>query len=147
MRQIWEVFAKEKLQKYRAKKAALDSLPDQIAQLKSASTSIRSVTSDSQPLKGGGNKREETMLNNISMRQELEKNLAEARRWVAAVDAAMAGLSEEEQKILDKFYIHPVKNNVGMLCSELGYEKSTVYRKHDTALYHFTLALYGKAES
>lgn len=147
MRQVWELFAKEKLMKYRAKKAALRSIQDEIRQLESASTSIRSVTSDSQPLKGGGNKREDVMLNNISMRQELEKNLAEARTWIYSVDAAMDSLSEEEKKILDKSFINPEKNSVDRLCHDLGYEKTTIYKKRDTALYHFTLALYGRSEA
>lgn len=147
MRQVWELFAKEKLQKYRAKKAALTSIPDEIRQLESDAVSIRSVRSDSTPLKGGGSKQEDVMLNNITMRNELRKNLAEAASWVDAVDKAMVHLSDEERKILDKSFINPEKNSVDRLCSELGYEKTTIYKKRDTALYHFTLALYGRSEA
>ncbi|MCD7860112.1 MAG: hypothetical protein LUH51_08170 [Firmicutes bacterium] len=37
--------------------------------------------------------------------------------------------------------------NVDRLCGDLACEQSTVYRKRDKALRHFTIALYGLTES
>ena len=61
--------------------------------------------------------------------------------------AALAVLDDEERLILDKFYIHRAKGNVGDLCERLNVEQSTVYRKRDNALRRFTIALYGVTET
>ena len=43
----------------------------------------------------------------------------------------------------ERFYMCPEKGSVERLCSELGLESSSVYRKRDKALRRFTVALYG----
>lgn len=143
----WKSEAVEKLRDYEAKKHCLSSIPTEIRQLKEQYGAIRSSTSDGTPVTGGGSGREDMLLSNIVKREELERTLRQAARWVQLVDAGLEILSQEEKLILDRFYIHPAKGNVDRLCEELGVEKPSVYRRKDNALRHFTMCLYGAVES
>jgi hypothetical protein len=42
--------------------------------------------------------------------------------------------------------MYPERGNIERLCKELGMEASSVYRRRDSALKHFTLAFYGVEE-
>lgn len=142
----WKKEAIEKLKQYNARKQSITSIPIEIERLKSAMKSIRSATADGTAVSGGGSGREDMMLSNIVHREELERSLEQAKKWVALVDAGLAVLSVEERMILDRFYIHPAIGNVDKLCGELGIEKSQVYARKDSALHRFTISLYGCSE-
>ena len=143
----WKREAIDKLKNYEARREALENIPKEIKRLESAYAGIRSATTDGTPVSGGGNTREDSMLSNIVHRDELKRRLREARLWVAQVDKALAVLDDEERLVLDRFYIHQAKGNVGELCERLNVEQATVYRKRDSALRRFTIALYGVTET
>lgn len=143
----WKFEAMEKLKQYEAKKQSLQSIPNEIARLELAMKSIRSATADGTPVQGGGSGREDMLLSNIVHRQELERSLEQAKKWVKIVEGGLAVLGEDERLILDRFYINPAPGNVDRLCGELGIEQATVYRRREKALHHFTLSLYGCSES
>ena len=126
---------------------ALENIPKEIKRLESAYAGIRSATTDGTPISGGGNTREDSMLSNIVHRDELKRRLKEARLWVAQVDKALSVLDDEERLVLDRFYIHRAKGNVGELCERLNLEKTAVYDRRDKALRRFTIALYGVTET
>lgn len=142
----WKSEAVEKLRQYEAKKQSLKNIPEEIKRLESVMCSIRSASADGTPVSGGGSGREDMMLSNIVHRGELERSLEQAQKWVALVDAGLGVLSQEERLILERFYIRPERGNVDRLCSELGIEQSSVYRRRDAALCRFTKALYGWME-
>lgn len=142
----WKMEAIEKLKQYEAKKQALGSIPEEIKWLELAMQSIRSASTDGNPVQGGGSGREDMYLSNIVQREELGRSLEQAKKWVALVDAGLELLSRDERLILDRFYIRPSKGNVDRLCGELGIEKSQVYSRKDAALRHFTISLYGCCE-
>lgn len=144
----WKKEAADKLMDYLTRKRALESIPGEIRRLEAESTRIRSVTTDATPIHGGGvSTREEALLSNIALRDELKARLRDTRRWLATVDAAMGELTDEEQRVLDLFYIHRAKGNVELLMEELHLEKTRVYELKDRALRRFTMALYGIVES
>lgn len=143
----WKYEAIEKLKLYEAKKQSLGSIPVEIERLESAMKSIRSATADGSPVKGGGSGREDMMLSNIVHREELERSLEQAKKWVAVVDDGLKILSAEERLILDRFYINQEKGAADRLSSDLGVDVKTVYRRKDAALRHFTICLYGGTES
>ena len=143
----WKREAIDKLKNYEAHREALENIPKEISRLASAYAGIRSATTDGTPISGGGNTREDSMLSNIVHRDELKRRLKEARLWVSMVDKALAVLDDEEQLVLDRFYIHRAKGAVEALCECLNLEKSAVYDRRDKALRHFTLALYGVTET
>lgn len=138
----WKREAIDKLKNYEAHQKALETIPQEIRRLEIGYTSIRSATTDSTPISGGGSTREDAMLSNIIHRDELERRLQESKLWVGVVDAALGVLDDEERLVLDRFYIHQAKGAARELCERLNVEQSTIYRKRDSALRHFTLALY-----
>lgn len=86
------------------------------------------------------------MINNIIERQELERTLEQAHIWLRSTDRALTALSSDEQLLLHRLYMYPQKGGLEQLSKELGVETSSIYRRRDKALKHFTLALYGIAE-
>lgn len=143
----WKTEAMEKLRQYDAMRQALLNIPQEIAALESDACSIRSARSDSTPVKGGGNGRENALLNNLAHRQELQWSLDRAKAWVGITDRALGSLSPEEKLVLHRLFICPERGAISRLCGELGVEQSSVYRKRDRALHRFTIALYGAEES
>lgn len=143
----WKREAIDKLKNYEAHREALENIPKEIRRLESAYAGIRSATTDGTPVSGGGNTREDSMLSNIVHRDELKRRLKEARLWVAQVDKALSVLEDEERLVLDRFYIHRAKGNVGELCERLNLEKTAVYDRRDKALRRFTIALYGVTDT
>lgn len=143
----WKREAIDKLKNYEAHREALENIPKEIRRLESAYAGIRSATTDGTPVSGGGNTREDSMLSNIVHRDELKRRLKEARLWVAQVDKALSVLDDEERLVLDRFYIHRAKGNVGELCERLNLEKTAVYDRRDKALRRFTIALYGVTDT
>jgi len=143
----WKREAIDKLKNYEAHRQALENIPREIKRLESAYTGLRSASTENAPVSGGGGTREDCVLSNIVLRDELKRRLNEARLWTAQVDKALAVLGEEEKLVLDRFYIHRAKGAVEALCESLSLEKSAVYDRRDKALRHFTLALYGVTET
>lgn len=139
----WKFEAIEKLKEYTARKNALVTIPEEITRLEEAAQSIRSAAADATPVQGGGSTREDMLLSNIVHREELQRRLSDAKRWVKAVDRGLAVLTADERLILDRFYIHPMRGYVDRLCEEFCIEKTAVYKRKDAAIEKFTLALYG----
>lgn len=143
----WKREAMDKLRQYAAKQEGARNTEAEIRRLEAQLTCIRSATTDSTPIRGGGNAREDALINNIALRTELELALRDNRRWLATVERALNQLTPEERKILDRFYIHRSKGNPERLCEELHLERSQVYGRKNSALRHFTLLLYGITET
>ena len=142
----WKAEAKEKLRRYDAMRLAPINIPQELERLRIDARSIRSARTDKTPVSGGGNRREEAMINNLIQRQELEWTLQQAKMWLQSTDRALSALTAEEKQILHRLYIYPEKGGLERLCKELDVESSSIYRRRDRALKHFTLAFYGIEE-
>jgi len=144
----WKFKAKDKLKDYPLQKVALTNLHEEIARLESEACSIKSATSDGTPVKGGGSSREDRLLSNIVMREELKLALDRTTRAVRMVERGLEALTHEERRILDTMYIVQGKGYVERLMNELGLqEESSLYKRANKALLRFTLAMYGVTES
>lgn len=139
--------AEYKLRDYNAKKNAIAATLEEIKRLESESTCVRSATTDGTPVQDGGNRREDAMLNNIAARMELKAAHDNAEAWLRIIDGALAVLTDDERRILDRFYINRQKGHAERLMDELHIEQTHVYRRKDAALRKFTLALYGVTET
>lgn len=129
------------------KRRALENIPDKIASLELGFTSIRAASSDGEAMPGGGgNKREEAMINNIAMRDKLRRDLEIVTRDVKRLDAALAELPEDERHVIDSMYMHRSGDTVDRLCTDMGFSKSQLYRFKDVALADLARKLYGIVE-
>lgn len=146
--EYWKYRAIDKLKDYSAQKAALQNLPEEIVRLESEACSIKSATADGTPVKGGGSGREDRLLSNIVMREELKAMLRRAKLAVGMVDRGLSVLSKDERHILDVMYIIREKGYVDRLMIEYGLqEESSLYKKANKALQRFTIAMYGATEN
>ena len=143
----WKNEAMDKLRRYDVMRQALRNIPAEIERLQEDAYALRGVTTDKAPVKGGGSRREEALINNLVERQELEQTLKQVKRWLHITDRGLLALAEDERLVLQRLYLYPEKGAIERLCSELGVEQSTIYRKRDQALERFTLAMYGFAET
>lgn len=143
----WKSEAVEKLRMYEAKKRSLQNIPEELRRVKSAMKSIRSATADGAPVSGGGSGREDMLLSNIVLQEELERSLEQATKWVALVDAGLEILTKEERTILERFYVHPERGAADRLAGDLNIDEKTVYKRKDAALRKFTVSLYGGTEN
>lgn len=141
----WKREAAELLKNYGALKESLVTLEEQISHLESDYKSLKSARADGTPVKGGGNGREDALINNIMLREELRKNLEAARLKVGQVERALDRLNDTERHVLSGFYIHKVGRE--RMCEELHIEMSTLYRVRDATLRRFTLMTYGFTET
>ncbi len=139
----WKNEAMEKLRRYDAMRQALRNIPEEIDRLKADARALRGATTDATPVKGGGNRREEALINNLVERQELEWTLQQVQRWICTADRGLAALTPDERLVLQRLYLYPERGALDRLCSELGVEQSSIYRKRDQALHRFTVAMYG----
>lgn len=142
----WKAEAKEKLRRYDAMRLATINIPEELKRLQIDAQSIRAAKTDATPVRGGGNRREDALLNNIVERQELERTLEQAQLWLRTTDRALSALSGDEKLILHRLLIYPQKGSLELLSQELGVEASSIYRRRDKALEHFTVAFYGIRE-
>lgn len=142
----WKNEAMDKLRRYDVMQQALRNIPAEIERLQADACALRGVATDRTPVKGGGNRREEALINNLVQRQELEMTLRQVKRWLCVTERGLLALPEDERLVLRRLYLYPEKGALERLCSELGVEQSTIYRKRDQALERFTLAMYGFPE-
>lgn len=143
----WQKISIERLREYEARQQALTLIPEQIETLEMQFTSIRASQTDATAIRGGiGNKREEALVNNIAMREELKKNLEIAKQEIEITEKGLAELTEDQRKILYRFFIARSHGHVEALCEELCVEKTRVYTLKDEALKKFTIACYGIVE-
>lgn len=143
----WKFEAIEKLKEYTARKNAITSIPEEIKRLEEDAQRIRAASTDATPVQGGGSAREDMLLDNIVHREELQRRLTDARRWVDIVDGGLSVLTPDECKILEIMYINRSCGGLFRACEEFNLEKSAVYARRDAALEKFTLALYGAVKA
>ena len=140
----WKPAAIQRLKDYEARRNSIQLITEQLKTLEMQFTSIRAAKTDGEPVKGGeGNRREDMLLSNIVLRDELKANHQIAKREIEITEKGLATLTKEERRILELFYICRPYDHVSRLCEELSVEKSEVYRRKNTALDKFTIACYG----
>lgn len=145
--EYWKFKAIDKLRDYTLKQASLINLPEEIRRLEIEAQSIKSATTDGNPVKGGGNGREDRLINNIVMREELKMMLDMARISVDLVDRGLSAIGQDDKHILNEMYINKTSGSKERLMSKLCLaEESSLYKRINKALLRFTIAMYGLTE-
>ena len=139
----WKNEAIERLSKYNAMSQAVENIPLELQRLEKNSAGLKSRRMDGIRVRSSPSRQEDILIGNLIKQEELNRSYENAKLWVNTTEQALAALTPEEEQILRRMYISPQRGVVNLLCSELGVEQSSIYRKRDSALYHFTIALYG----
>ena len=139
----WKVEAINKLKYYDAKRQALQSIPMELQQLESQMSGIRGVKTDRITVTGYRSTPENRLMDCIVEKEELQRNYTQTKLWVEMVSEALDTLTEEERKLLERFYISDDRGAAEDLAAELYIDRKTVYHRKDAALWKFTVALYG----
>ena len=144
----WKNFAKDKLRQYDARRQAISIIPLEIAQVESQMTEIRSAQTDRLSVCSNRvNAYESKLLSCMVQKEELQRNLKQAKLFVKSVDAALNALNPDDRKILERMHISVKKYAAEDLADELNIDLKTVYSRASCALHRFTIALYGITES
>ena len=143
MNELWKMKCKADLFNLRKNEAAIQSIPEEIKMERDRMTSIKSASTGTSPVQGGGTSYEERMNNSICLIDLLSDNLRIAESEVRLTKKALAMLTDEEQRILEVLYIDKQKNGVQRLCDELCCDESTVWRKATRALSGYCTARHG----
>lgn len=139
----WKKEAEKDLRDYAARKSSLTRMAERIEGLESDFTTVKGAIRDETPVRGGGSRIEDRMLNNIVMRERLKATMQATKRLVDMTEDGLHSLTQVELKVLDEFYIHPSKGAPGRLTRMLGYEQAQIYRIRGDAIYKFTIGMYG----
>ena len=142
----WKKEAENDLRSYMRRKDSLQNIQDKIASLDDRMQSIRGGMSDATPVQGGACWAQENLINCIAEKERLVHTRAAVARLVKLVERGLAGLTDQERRVLELFYIQRQDGYIERLMDELHVERAHVYRIKDAALYKFTVALYGITE-
>lgn len=142
----WKDEAMDKLRNYDALRQSLSIIPEELERLEQEASALRGVDFEKPTVKSSGSRRENALINNLVQRRELAQNFQQAQRLVRNTDQALGALYPDEKLVLHRLYLYPEKGALDRLCGELGVEQSSIYRKRDKALHHFTMAYYGVSQ-
>lgn len=141
----WKVEAIDQLSRYEPMLKALENIPWELRRLEQQAADLRSIDFEKSYVSTTPQIGDDRLINNLIKRQALQHALENAKIWVDNTDNALSVLTPEEKHILLIMYIRPAKGAAQILCQDLCMEQSSIYRKRDTALYRFTMALFGIA--
>lgn len=146
MNEFMEALCKDDLSKLRYYERRIAEIPDEIAEEQARITSIKSSTTGSTPVQGGGNKREEWLVSALDHIDRLKTDLRYFEGKVRLTYRALDMLDPDDKRILVVLYVDKLKNGANVLCEELFIETSTVWRRRRGALRDYCTARYTSAE-
>ena len=112
----WKLEAKEKLQQYSTRRAAIQSLSEEIRRLEFEAEGLKSPSFCGGTVVESHSQRDDRMVNNLVARKELERRLEDTKRWISVMDGALSALSEPERLVLRRMYMEPGRGNLDRLC-------------------------------
>lgn len=143
----WQKEAINDLRCHEKRKAALESLADEIRELRGRTYGSSSPAADAVPVQGGSSTAEERWIAAIDELERKKEVYRLTKRRVEAVERGLAELDEQQRDILEAFFINRVQGHVQALAEKYHVEQSRVYQMKDQAVRDFTLARYGISEA
>jgi len=113
----------------------LDEAPEKIWLAMERMTSLRGFNSAT-PVQGGGNKREEMLVQSIDSKMLAEKGAEDARAYFACVMPAWNSLTPDEQYVLRERFIEG-GNGLQRIMHRKNVEKTAAYNMCNSALKKF----------
>ncbi|MFA5706611.1 MAG: hypothetical protein WDA41_09675, partial [Candidatus Neomarinimicrobiota bacterium] len=91
---LWKREAIADLRRYSAQKQSLQNTKERIRALEQQYTSVRSNSAASTPVKGGGNRMEDALLDNIVLRDKLKLTRAVVSRILKSIERGLNALDK-----------------------------------------------------
>lgn len=146
MNEFMEMLCKEDLSKLRYYERRIAEIPDEIAEEQARLTSIKSSTTGSTPVQGGGNKREEWLVSALDRIGRLKADLRYFESKARLTYRALDMLDTDDKRILIVFYVDKLKRGADVLMDELDIDSRTVWRRRAGALQDYCTARYTNIE-
>lgn len=139
----WKKIAAEDLRNYKCLQDSLKNLSSSIQNLEQDSISIRSGLSNTEPVKGGGTKQEDRLINTIVKKERMRLNYKTIKDLISMIDIGLNNLNDKELRVIQYFYMQNHRMPIECFCDKLGYEKTRIYEIKKEALKKFTITMYG----
>lgn len=147
MNEFMEMLCKEDLSKLRYYERRIAEIPDEIAKEQARLTSIKSSTTGSTPVQGGGNKREEWLVSALDRIERLKADLRYFEGKARLTYRALDMLNPDDKRILIVLYVDKLKRGADVLMDELDIDTRTVWRRRAGALRDYCTARYTSFET
>ena len=134
-----------RLRDYKFKKIALENNIEKLKYLEDRFVSVKPVTYDSDPVKGGGTVQEDVFINNIFERDILKDNIKHCRTEIEETDSALKYLDKKELELITSSFIDGL--SVQTVCEKMYFEKSSYYKFRSQVIRKLALILYGRTRN
>lgn len=121
----------------------LNSTDDEVRGIRENMVGIGSPNMDGMPRTHNPQAGEERIIESIEKIDILKERYRQAVEYMNWFKPAWEALGEDDQYILEMFYLTE-DSNVGMVCDHFGIERSSAYNKKNRALTKLSTCLYGK---
>lgn len=139
----WKKETIDELRRHGDRRYAIGSIRERVDLLEADYGRLRAAQTDRDPVQGGGSSMEDRLINNIVERDRLLDSLQINEGLLRWMDAAIAGLDEDEKCVVEYFYIDRPEDYMAQLCERLGLERSQIYQLKERAVRHLAMRLYG----
>ena len=143
----WQKEAINDLRCHEKRKAALESLADELRELRARTYGTSSPTADAVPVQGGSSTAEGRWIDVIDELERKKEAWRITKRRVDAVERGLAALDEQQREILEAFFINRVQGGADYLAEKLHLERTRVYELRESAIRDFTMARYGVVDA
>jgi len=143
----WQKEAIADLRCHEKRKAAMESLAEEIRELRARTYGTSSPTADAVPVQGGSSTAEGRWIDVIDELERKKEAWRITKRRVDAVERGLAALDEQQREILEAFFINRVQGGADYLAEKLHLERTRVYELRESAIRDFTMARYGVVDA
>lgn len=139
----WKREAENDLRCHEKRKAALESLADEIRELRNRTYGSSAPAADAVPVQGGTSTAEGRWIAAIDELERKKEAYRTTKRRVAAVERGLAALDDQQRLLLDVFFVNRIQGGADFLAEKLHLERSRIYELREIAIRDFTMARYG----
>ena len=132
----WKACAVEDLKKYPLMRTAIRNSEDKLRTIEYALKSGRMSAKSSEYS-------EEKLISAIVEKEKLRQNVRVLKEFIRITDNALSTLPEREKLLIERVYTAQNPVAIESLRGVMHCETRNLYRIRDSALKHFTLAMYG----
>ena len=113
----WKREAEHELKQYAGRCRALKNIKLRHQALKEEMTTLKGVSTDRIPVRGGASRMEDALVNNIVERQRLELTYKFTHKLVDLTRQGLDALEPQERDLLNRFYVDESKYTADQLSS------------------------------